>query len=84
MLPSRFLFCFLLILFLFNFGCEGQNEIRNAVKAKTNRKVNKGKQNVRFVKDKTRGSFDRADAKINRKQQNAKRKMNAIKTDINS
>ncbi|CAF0883200.1 unnamed protein product [Rotaria sordida] len=61
-----------------------QNEIRNAVKTKTNRKINEGKQDARYVKDKTRETIDRTDAKINRKQKSARRKMHAIKNIINS
>lgn len=67
-----------------NYCCECQHEFRKAAKAKTNRKVNKGKQNVQYVKNKTRGKIDRTDAKINQKHQNAKRKMHAIKNVINS
>jgi hypothetical protein len=84
MLPSRIILYLLLILLLMNYYCEGQNEIRKAVKAKANRKADKGKENVRHVKDKTRGAVDRTDAKINRKHQNTKRKMNAIKHVIKS
>ncbi|CAF1131258.1 unnamed protein product [Adineta steineri] len=84
MLSSRLICYFLLILVLLNYCCYGQHEIRNAVKHKANRKVNKGKQDVRFVKDKTHGAIQRTDAKINRKQQNAKRKAHQIKTVINS
>ncbi|CAF3708556.1 unnamed protein product [Rotaria sordida] len=63
---------------------KSQNEIRNAVKTKTNRKINEGKQDARYVKDKTRETIDRTDAKINRKQKSARRKMHAIKNIINS
>ncbi len=84
MLFLRVTLCLMLILLLLNSYCECQNEIRNAVKTKTNRKINKGKQGVQHVKDKTRGTIDRADAKINRKNQNAKRKINAINQIIKS
>lgn len=84
MLLSRIILCLLLIFLLLNSYCECQQEIRKAVKAKANRKINKGKQNVQHVKDKTRGAIDRTDAKINQKQQNTKRKMHAIKDVIKS
>jgi hypothetical protein len=84
MLLLRVTLCLMLILLLLNSYCECQQEIRNAIKTKTNRKINKGKQGVQHVKDKTRGTIDRADAKINQKNQNAKRKINAINQIIKS
>jgi hypothetical protein len=84
MLLSRIILCLFLIFLLVNCYCECQHEFRNAVKAKKNRKVNKAKQGTQYVKDKTRGTIDRTDAKINQKHQNAKRKMYAIKDVIKS
>lgn len=84
MLLSRLILCLLLILLLLNCYCEGQNEFRNAVKTKKNRKINEAKQNTKYVRDKTRGTIDRTDAKINRKTQNARRKTHAIKNIIKS
>ncbi|CAF1142174.1 unnamed protein product [Rotaria sordida] len=84
MFSSRIILFILIILLLLNCYCQGQNEIRNAVKTKTNRKINEGKQDARYVKDKTRETIDRTDAKINRKQKSARRKMHAIKNIINS
>ena len=84
MLLSRFLLYFFVILLILNDYCQCQHEIRKAIKAKKNRKLNEGKQSVQYVQDKTRGAINRADAKINRKHQNAKRKMHAIKDVINS
>ncbi len=84
MLLSRIILCLLCLLLLLNCYCEGQNEIRNAVKAKKNRKIKEGKQIIQPVRDRTRGAIDRTDAKINKKYQNTKRKSNAIKNIINS
>ncbi len=84
MLSSRLICYLFLILFLLTCYCECQHEFRNAVKTKTNRKINKGKQNIRYVKDKTHGAIQRTDQKINQKHQNAKRKMHGIKNVINS
>ncbi|CAF2762713.1 unnamed protein product [Rotaria sp. Silwood2] len=84
MLSLRIILFLLIILLLLNCYCQGQNEFRNAAKTKTNRKINKGRQDVRFVKDKTRGAIDRTDAKINRKQKNARRRMHLIKKVIKS
>ncbi|CAF0811677.1 unnamed protein product [Rotaria sordida] len=84
MLSPRIILFILIILLLLNCYCQGRNEIRNAVKAKGNRKVNAGRQNVRLVKDKTRGKIDRTDAKINRKRKNTRRKMQVIKHIIKS
>jgi hypothetical protein len=72
----------LILLLLNNSLC--QNEIRNAVKTKYNRKTHAGKQVIHNVQDKTRGSINRANTKIKRKQQNAKRKINAINQVIKS
>ncbi|CAF1044117.1 unnamed protein product [Adineta steineri] len=84
MFSLRVILCLLSIFLLLNCYCQGQHEIRNAVRTKTNRKMNEGKQSIHRVKDKTRGTIDRTDAKINRKHRNAKRKMHAIKNVINS
>jgi hypothetical protein len=54
------------------------------VKVKTNRKINQGKENVQHVKNKSRSAIDRTNTKINRKQENTKRKINAIGNVIKS
>ncbi|CAF1021954.1 unnamed protein product [Rotaria sp. Silwood1] len=84
MFSLRIILLMFIILLLLNCYCQGQNEIRNAAKAKANRKINKGRQNVRFVKDRTRGKIDRTGAKINRKQKSTRRKMHVIKKVIRS
>ncbi|CAF1430913.1 unnamed protein product [Didymodactylos carnosus] len=85
MLASRIILCSLLIsLLLVNYRCEAQGEIRQAVRDKTNRKINEGKQDVRYVKNRARAPVDRANAGINRKTQNTKRKMKQIKQVMDS
>jgi hypothetical protein len=84
MLFSRFILYFCLIYLLLNNFCECQNEIRNAVKVKTNRKIKQGKEKVQHVKNKSRSTIDRTNTKINRKQENTKRKINAIGNVIKS
>lgn len=91
MLPSRMLLYFIIILLILIYCCDAQNEIRNAVKTKTNRKINegkkkiqRGKQKARKVKKIVREPFDRAGAKINRKYQNTRKKIEAIENIIQS
>ncbi len=84
MFVSRIILYFMLIFLLMNSYCSCQHEIRKAVQTKTNRKVNEGRENVQYVKDKARESIDRTNAKIDQKKQNAIRKTNAIKDVINS
>lgn len=64
----------------FGWISEGQNEIRNAVKAKTNRKIKEGKQAIRRAKK----PFKKVGAKIRGKYQNTRRKINAIEDIIQS
>lgn len=91
MLSSRILFYFVVILLMLSYCCQAQNEIRNAVKTKTNRKIKegqkkiqRGKQAVRKVKKVVREPFDRTGAKITRKYQTARRKIQAIEEIIQS
>jgi iron-sulfur cluster repair protein YtfE (RIC family) len=91
MLPSRFLLYSVIILLILSYCCEAQNEIRNAVKTKTNRKINegkkkiqRGKQAVRRVKDQAKAPFNQAGEKIDRKYQNTRRKIHAIEDVIKS
>ncbi len=91
MLPSRILLCFVIIFLILSYCCDAQNEIRNAVKAKTNRKINdgkrkiqRGKQAVRRVKDQAKAPFRQVGTKINRKYENTRRKINAIEDVIHS
>jgi hypothetical protein len=44
MLPTRILLYLVIILLIISYCCEAQNEIRNAVKAKANRKIKEGKR----------------------------------------
>ena len=84
MLFFRVLLSLLLLMLLFNDLIQCQHEFRNAIKAKKNRKIQDGKENIQYVKDKTHGAFNRTENRINQKQKNARRKMNAIKDVINS
>ncbi|UJR20326.1 hypothetical protein I4U23_023457 [Adineta vaga] len=91
MLLSRLLFCLVLIVVLLSYCSEAQNEIRNAVRAKTDRKINdgkrkvqRGKQAVETVKNQARQPFDRAGAKVNKKYQNTRRKVHQIENVIKS
>jgi len=91
MLPTRMLLYFVIILLIISYYCEAQNEIRNAVKAKANRKIKEGnkkietgKQAVRNVKNRARAPNDRTNAKINKKYQNTRRKIHAIEDVIQS
>lgn len=74
----------LLVILLFNDLIQCQHEFRNAVKTKKNRKMNETRENINYVRDKTQGAARRTGNKINQKQQNAKRKYNAIKDVVNS
>jgi iron-sulfur cluster repair protein YtfE (RIC family) len=91
MLLSRILLYFLIIILLISYCCEAQQEIRKAVRAKTNRKIKEGKkkihqgqQAVQRVKNQAKAPFDRAGAKINGKYQNTRRKIEAIENIIQS
>lgn len=85
MLFKHFIIGLILILLILSYYCEGQNEIRNAVKAKTNRKINeskqsiqRGKQAIRRAKNRAKAPFKQAGAKIGKKYHNTRRKIHAI------
>jgi hypothetical protein len=75
---------FIIILLIISYCCEVQNEIRNAVKAKTKRKLQKGKQAFRNVKNRARAPIHRTNKNINRKYQKTRRKFQAIEDIIQS
>ena len=91
MLLSRLLFCLVIMVLLLSYSCEAQQEIRKAMRAKTDRKIKEGKrkiqrgqQAVETVKNQARQPFDRAGAKINRKYENTRRKVHQIENVIKS
>ncbi|UJR20325.1 hypothetical protein I4U23_023456 [Adineta vaga] len=84
MLISRLVICFIVIFLLVSYCCDAQQEIRKAVRAKKNRKIKEGKQAIQRVKNQVRAPLDRAGAKINKKYQNTRRKVQQIEDIINS
>lgn len=91
MLLSRIFIYILTLLFLINYRCEAQHEIRNAIKNKTNRKINegktniqRGKQTIQDIKNQVKKPLDRTNTKINKKYQNTRRKMHQIENIIKS
>ncbi|CAF1629661.1 unnamed protein product [Adineta ricciae] len=91
MLLSRLLFCLVIIVLLLSYCCEAQQEIRKAMRAKTDRKIKEGKrkiqrgqQAVETVKNQARQPFARANTKINRKYENTRRKVHQIENVIKS
>ncbi len=75
---------FIIILLIISYCCEAQNEIHTAVKAKTKRKLQKGKQAFRYVENRARAPIDRTNKNINRKYQNTRRKIQATEGIIQS
>ena len=91
MLTSRWIIYFILMLLLLNSFSFGQQEIRKAITAKKNRKVGevktkveRGKQHVHNATNQIRAPFDQANARVNQKFQNTRRKIQAIETIIKS
>lgn len=87
MLFKHIFLVLIVLLLIFSYVSEGQNEIRNAVKAKTNRKIKEGKKVVQRGKQTIRRAktpFKKAGAKIRGKYQNTRRKIQAIEEIIQS
>ena len=91
MLTTRLIFCLLIIVSILTFCCLGQNEIRNAVKTKVNRKYKEGEQRIEEMKDDARrvkqqvtAPFQQAGQKVRKKYRNSRRKITQIKQVINS
>ena len=84
MLFKHFFLALIVFLLIFSYISEGQNEIRNAVKAKTNRKIKEGKKTIQRGKQTIRRPFKKAGAKIRGKYRNTRRKIQAIEEIIQS
>ena len=91
MLFKQFFIGLVILLLILSYCCEGQNEIRNAVRAKTNRKFNEGKQSIargkqtiRRAKNRAKAPFKHVGTKIQKKYRNTRRKIQAIENVIQS
>lgn len=91
MFTSRWTFYFILIILFINCFTFGQQEIRQAIKAKKNRKFNEtktkiehGKQHVHDATNQIRAPINRVNNNVQNKYKNTRRKIQAIENIIKS